>query len=159
MERLSEQTVTIELNPKERGLYDRLRARVVVPEPGAGSGLRDILLLLPDLTVLLMRLMRDDRVPVGSKLVAAAGVAYVFSPIDLMPTFIFGPLGLVDDLFFVGSALSGMLNNVHPDVVRAHWPGQGDALEAIQRATSWSENQIRSRLRRLLRLNSTSRAQ
>ena len=156
---MSEQTVTIELNPKERGLYDRLRARVVVPEPGAGSGLRDILLLLPDLTVLLMRLMRDDRVPVGSKLVAAAGVAYVFSPIDLMPTFIFGPLGLVDDLFFVGSALSGMLNNVHPDVVRAHWPGQGDALEAIQRATSWSENQIRSRLRRLLRLNSTSRAQ
>ena len=156
---MSEQTVTIELNPKERGLYDRLRARVVVPEPGAGSGLRDILLLLPDLTVLLMRLMRDDRVPVGSKLVAAAGVAYVFSPIDLMPTFIFGPLGLVDDLFFVGSALSGILNNVHPDVVRAHWPGQGDALEAIQRATSWSENQIRSRLRRLLRLNSTSRAQ
>ena len=156
---MSEQTVTIELNPKERGLYDRLRARVVVPEPGAGSGLRDIQLLLPDLSVLLMRLMRDDRVPLGSKLVAAAGVAYVFSPIDLMPTFIFGPLGLVDDLFFVGSALSGMLNNVHPDVVRAHWPGQGDALEAIQRATSWSENQIRSRLRRLLRLNSTSRAQ
>ena len=156
---MSEQTVTIELNPKERGLYDRLRARVVVPEPGAGSGLRDIQLLLPDLSVLLMRLMRDDRVPLGSKLVAAAGVAYVFSPIDLMPTFIFGPLGLVDDLFFVGSALSGILNNVHPDVVRAHWPGQGDALEAIQRATSWSENQIRSRLRRLLRLNSTSRAQ
>jgi uncharacterized membrane protein YkvA (DUF1232 family) len=159
VERLSERPITIELNPKERGFYDRLRERVVAPEPGAGSGLRDLLLLLPDLTVLLMRLVRDDRVPVGSKLIAAAGVAYVFSPIDLIPTFIFGPLGLVDDLFFVGSALSGMLNNVHPDVVRGHWPGQGDALETIQRVTSWSETQIRSRLRRLLRLDSTSRAQ
>ena len=147
---MSDQPILIELNPKERGLYDRLRAAVVVSEPGAGSGLRDLLLLLPDLTVLLMRLVRDDRVPTRAKVIAALGVAYVLSPIDLMPTFIFGPLGLVDDLFFVGSALSGILNRVHPDVVRAHWPGQGDALEAIQRVSSWSESQITSRLRRLL---------
>ena len=148
---MSHETVLIELNPKERRLYDRLRSAVVVPEPGAGSGLRDLLLLLPDLTVLLMRLARDDRVPTRAKLIAAFGVAYVLSPVDLVPVFIFGPLGLVDDLFFVGSALSGLLNRVHPDVVRGHWSGQGDALEAIQRVTSWSENQIRSRLRSVFR--------
>jgi len=147
---MSDESVLIELNPKERRLYDRLRAQVVVSQPGAGSGLRDLLLLLPDLTVLLARLVQDRRVPPGAKLIATLGVAYVISPIDLMPTFIFGPLGLVDDLFFVGSALSGMLNRVHPDVVRGHWSGQGDALEAIQRVTSWSETQISSRLRKLL---------
>ena len=135
---------------KDGRLYDRLRAQVVVSEPGEGSGLRDLLLLLPDLTMLLLRLVRDDRVPAGSKLIAALGVAYVISPIDLMPTFIFGPLGLVDDLFFVASALSGLLNRVHPDVVRGHWSGQGDALEVIQRVTSWSETQIRSRLGKLI---------
>ena len=149
---MSEETVLIELNPKERRLYDRLRSAVVVSEPTASSGLRDLLLLLPDLTVLLLRLLRDDRVPTSAKLIAALGVAYVLSPIDLIPVFIFGPLGLVDDLFFVGSALSGMLNRVHPDVVRGHWSGQGDALEAIQRVASWSETQIRSRLRRVFRL-------
>ena len=147
---MSEEAILIELNPKERRLYDRLRAQVVVSEPGAGSGLRDLLLLLPDLTVLLMRLVRDDRVPTSAKIMGALGVAYALSPLDLMPVFIFGPLGLVDDLFFVASALSGMLNRVHPDVVRGHWSGQGDALEAIQRVTSWSETQIRSRLRRVL---------
>lgn len=147
---MSDEPILIELNPKERGLYDRLRSAVVVSKPGEGSGLRDLLLLLPDLTVLLMRLVRDDRVPARSKAIAALGVAYVLSPVDLMPTFIFGPLGLVDDLFFVGWALSGLLNRVHPDVVRSHWPGQGDALEAIQRVTSWSESQIMSRLRRVL---------
>ena len=146
---MSDEPILIELNPKERRLYDRLRAQVVVSEPGEGSGLRDLLLLLPDLTMLLMRLVRDDRVPAGSKLIAVLGVAYVISPIDLMPTFIFGPLGLVDDLFFVGSALSGLLNRVHPDVVRGHWSGQGDALEVIQRVTSWSERQIRTQLGKL----------
>ena len=149
------ENVLIELNPRERRLYDRLRAAVIVPDSRAGSGLRDLLFLLPDLTVLLMRLVRDDRVPTRAKLVAALGVAYVLSPVDLVPVFIFGPLGLVDDLFFVGSALSGLLNRVHPDVVRSHWSGQGDALEAIQRVTAWSENQIRSRLRSVFRWGST----
>ncbi len=147
---MSEEPILIELNPRELRLYDRLRAQVMVPAPGSSSGLRDLLLLLPDLTVLLMRLVRDDRVPTGAKITGALGVAYVLSPLDLMPTFLFGPLGLVDDLFFVGSALSGLLNRVHPDVVRGHWSGQGDALEVIQRIASWSETQIRSRLRSVL---------
>jgi uncharacterized membrane protein YkvA (DUF1232 family) len=145
----SDAPVTIELNPRERRLYDRLRSQVVEAEPGGPSGLRDMLLLLPDLSVLLFRLLRDDRVPVSSKALAVAGAAYLLSPIDLMPALLMGPIGLVDDLLVVGTVLSRMLNRVHPDVVRSHWPGQGDALEAIQRVTSWSERLFGDRLRQL----------
>jgi len=35
---------------------------------------------------------------------------------------------------------------VHPDVVRMHWSGQGDALEAIQRVTQWGEDFVVVRL-------------
>ena len=49
--------ITIELNPREQRLYDRLRRGVVKKRTGEGSGVRDLLLLLPDLTVLLMRLL------------------------------------------------------------------------------------------------------
>jgi hypothetical protein len=35
-------------------------------------------------------------------------------------------------------------------VVRSHWSGQGDALDAIQRATEWSETQLRSMFGRVL---------
>jgi uncharacterized membrane protein YkvA (DUF1232 family) len=115
----SESQVTIELNPKERRLYDRLRSLVIQRAPGDTSGVRDLILLLPDMTVLLGRLFRDPRVPVGSKLVALAGLGYVVSPIDLMPALIFGPLGLLDDLVVVGATLSRLLNHVHPDVVRS----------------------------------------
>ena len=113
--------------------------------------MRDVLLLLPDLTVLLARLVRDRRVPIGAKVIALLGVGYALSPIDLIPTFLFGPIGLVDDLLVVSAALSKLVNHVHPDVVRSHWPGQGDALDAIQRASRWSETFLRERVGGALR--------
>ena len=151
---MSEKTVTIELNPRDRRLYDRLRGRLVERAPGAPSSVRDLLLVLPDLTILLLRLLRDRRVPILHKGVAVAGVAYVLSPIDLVPALFFGPIGLLDDLFVVAACLSRVLNHVHPDVVRGHWSGQGDALETIQNVTGWFEREIRLRvsdLRKVLR--------
>ena len=148
---MTEAPITIELNPRERRLYDRLRNQVVEKEPGAQSGMRDLLLLLPDLTVCLLRLLRDDRVPLTSKALAVVGAGYVLSPLDLLPGLLFGPIGLVDDLLVVAATLSRILNDVHPDVVRSQWSGQGDALEAIQRVTRWSETLFTVRLRGLLR--------
>ena len=155
---MSEDRITIELNPREERLYDRLRSRLAASPsgPGAGSGVRDFALLLPDLTVLLTRLLRDPRVPRGPKLVALLGLGYLLSPIDLLPEVLLGPIGLVDDLLVVSAALSHLLNDVHPDVVRAHWSGRGDALEVIQRVSGWSRGFLRRKfgaaLRRVLRV-------
>ena len=153
---MTEDRITIELNPRELRLYDRLRSRLAAPDAGPASGLRDLVLVLPDLTVLLTRLLRDPRVPRGPKLVALFGLGYVLSPIDLLPEILLGPIGLVDDLLVVTAALSLLLNDVHPDVVRAHWSGKGDALEVIQRVSGWSRSFVRrtvgAALRRLLRI-------
>ncbi len=135
------QPIEIELNSGERRFYDRVR-RSLRPGPANRSELRDVLLLLPDLVMLMFRLLRDERVAVGDKLLAALGIAYVLSPIDLMPTFLFGPIGLIDDVLVVAATLSRLVNHVHPDVVRSHWSGQGDALRAIQRVSQWSERRI-----------------
>jgi len=143
--------VTIELNPRETRLYDRLRARVVAPGAAGGSGLADLLLLLPDLTVLLLRLLRDDRVGVAAKGIALLGVGYILSPVDLLPEVFLGPLGLVDDLLVVGATLSRLVNHVHPDVVRSHWSGRGDALDAIQRVMGWAEAQVSGAFRGVVR--------
>ncbi len=146
-----DEPITIELNPQERRLYDRLRKQVVKTRTGSRSGVRDLVLLLPDLTVLLTRLMRDPRVPVTSKVIALLGIGYVVSPIDLIPSLLVGPIGLLDDLLIVSATLSRVLNHVHPDVVRSHWSGQGDALDAIQRVTAWSASIFSEKLPRALR--------
>jgi uncharacterized membrane protein YkvA (DUF1232 family) len=143
--------VEIELNPAERRLYDRVRASLVDKAGSNRSGLADLALLIPDFVVLLARLLRDPRVARGDKMVALAGIAYVLSPVDLMPVFLFGPLGTVDDLLFVTAAVSRVVNHVHPDIVRHHWPGQDDVLDAIHRVSEWSERQLGSRVWGLLR--------
>ena len=144
-------SVEIELNPKERRVYDRLRAKLLVREADEPSGLGDVLLLLPDLTVLLWRLMQEDRVPLGGKALALLGVGYVFSPLDLIPEIILGPilgpLTLLDDFVVLAAVTSRLLNYVHPDIVRMHWPGQGDALEAIQKVSNWVESQVSKQFR------------
>ncbi len=139
---MSETRLEIDLRARERRFYDRLRALVVRPVPGEGTGVRDLLLLLPDMFILLVRLARDDRVPMGSKMIAMLGVAYVLSPIELMPEIILGPIGLIDDMVVVAAALSRVINRVHPDIVNSHWSGQGDALEAIRKVTAWSEKTL-----------------
>ncbi len=148
---MTEDRITIELNPREARLYDRLRARLVSPRPGESSGVSDLLLFLPDLTVLLLRLLRDERVGPGAKGVALLGVAYIFSPIDLLPEVILGPIGLVDDLLVVAGTLSHLVNHVHPDVVRSHWSGQGDVLDVIHRVLAWAELQLAGFWKRIAR--------
>ncbi len=148
--------IEIDLRAREKSVYDRLRARVISREPGGGAGVRDLLLFLPDMIVLLLRLARDPRVPVGVKAVAMLGIGYSLSPIDLLPEFLFGPIGFLDDLLIAAAAVSYIVNHVHPDLVRSHWPGPGDVLDVVKRVLAYSEGLVGKALRRLLGLREQS---
>ena len=141
----------LDLRAREKRIYDRLRARIVTLTPRAEPGARDLLLFLPDLVVLLVRLTRDERVPRGAKFIAVLGIGYTLSPLDLMPEIIFGPLGFLDDVVVAAAAVSRIVNHVHPDLVRAHWPGADDVLDVVKRVLGWSERAVGKTLGRLFR--------
>jgi uncharacterized membrane protein YkvA (DUF1232 family) len=145
------QKLELDLRAREKRLYDRLRARVITLTPRAQPGARDLILFLPDLVVLLVRLTRDERVPTGAKVIALLGIGYTLSPLDLMPEILFGPLGFLDDVIVAAAAVSRIVNHVHPDLVRAHWPGADDVLEVVRRVLGWSETLVNKTLGRLLR--------
>jgi len=50
------------------------------------------------------RLLRDPRVPLWAKVIPFLGLAYVLSPIDLIPDFLIG-LGQLDDLGIMLAAM------------------------------------------------------
>lgn len=87
---------------------------------------------IPDCLVLLRRLIGDDQVPRRRKLVLLALVAYLSVPIDLVPDFI-PVVGQLDDVLIAGLALRYALRLGGPDLLRQHWPGPEQSLQAMMR--------------------------
>ena len=98
---------------------------------GAREILQEIALFLPRFVVLLKRLMTDPRVPRRNKWIAGGVLAYLVSPIDVVPDFVPG-LGQLDDVIVVLLALHGLLNRVDEEVVLEHWDGDADLMRMIR---------------------------
>lgn len=99
---------------------------------GRGEQVRAVARLIPDLVVLFRRLLGDRRVPRRSKAAVALTLAYLASPIDLVPDFI--PVaGQLDDAIVVGLLLRWALRRCDPALVRELWPGPQAGLTLIER--------------------------
>ena len=99
---------------------------------GRRSRAREIATLIPNLLVLYRGLLRDPRVPRSAKLWLGLAVAWIASPIDLIPEFI--PIaGPLDDAIVTALVLRHLLRRTDRDLLFEHWRGDPDTLEAIVR--------------------------
>ena len=98
--------------------------------PDTRSRVKEAAFALPNLLKLLGRLMRDPRVPARSKAMAGAALAYVSSPIDLVPDLI-PVLGKSDDVFVAIFAVHHLIRTAGEEVVVEHWDGTADVLEFV----------------------------
>ena len=85
---------------------------------------------VPDCVVVFGRLMSDPRVGRGHRLLVAASVLYLASPIDLVPDFV--PIaGQIDDAIIVGASLRLVLRATGPGLIKEHWPGPPSSLAVV----------------------------
>jgi uncharacterized membrane protein YkvA (DUF1232 family) len=100
---------------------------------GKRSAARELAGLLPNLVALFRGLLRDPRVPRRTKLWIGFAVAWLISPIDLIPEFvpIAGPL---DDAIVAALVLRHVLKRAGREVVEGHWRGDPATLRLILRA-------------------------
>ncbi|HQX54373.1 MAG TPA: YkvA family protein [Pyrinomonadaceae bacterium] len=89
--------------------------------------LHSFLMFLPNMVMLLGRLLKDIRVPTAEKALFVAAIVYVVSPIDFIPD-VFPFIGQVDDLYMVALVLLRLVNRTDESVVREHWSGGGDIV-------------------------------
>ena len=89
--------------------------------------LHSFLMFLPNMVMLLGRLLKDIRVPTAEKALFVAAIVYVISPIDFIPD-VFPFIGQVDDLYMVALVLLRLVNRTDESVVREHWSGGGDIV-------------------------------
>ena len=95
------------------------------------------------------RLARDPRVPTADKMVLAATIVYVISPLDLIADFI--PfLGQVDDVYLLAVSLLRLLNRTDGSVLNEHWDGRGDIHTVLNRIINLATFFLPGRVRQVL---------
>jgi uncharacterized membrane protein YkvA (DUF1232 family) len=99
-----------------------------------GGGLREALRILPDLLRLLPRLTADRALPHRARVGLAFLLAYLASPIDLVPDFI-PVLGSADDAVVVAVVLRWVVRRAGVEAVRRNWPGTENGFAVLCRIT------------------------
>ena len=95
-------------------------------------GIREALRLLPDVVRLVRRLAADRSLPHGLRLRLWALLAYLLSPVDLVPDFV-PVLGYADDVVVMAVALRSVVRRAGSEALDRHWPGQPAGLEVLRR--------------------------
>lgn len=123
---------------------------------GARRTLLDTIKQLPNYLRLLGGLLLDRRVALLDKALVAGAIAYIVSPLDLIPDFI--PfLGQVDDVFLLMASLERLVANAGVEVVHDHWHGDPDEIAGLDvkavlgAATVFLPGGVRSKLVGLVR--------
>ena len=135
--------------------YDRIRTsiRAYLARKAHLDKSADYLLLVPDVFMLLWRLVNDARVNAKNKVLLGSGLAYYFFPLDIMPEGFLGPIGYLDDLVFAVYLLNKMLTDTDVAILREHWSGNDDILESIRKVLNAAENLVGSEILGKLKRN------
>ena len=89
-----------------------------------------LLRLVQDVVLLLKDLATDPRLPRADKVAAGLAVAYLLSPVDLIPDWIPG-LGQADDVVVAVLAFRRLLTAAGYDVVYELWRGTDEGLALV----------------------------
>lgn len=118
------------MDEKEKRTYKWYRD--IIKESGERNDFKGLeyVMVLPDLFYLLCKLMADDGVSKKSKRTIAIAVAYLVSPINLVPNLIPG-LGLIDDVAICVYALNKIIKDTDMEIINKYWCGTGDLLNII----------------------------
>ena len=99
----------------------------------------DYLFIIPDMAVLLYRLLKDKRVPVRTKLIISGAIAYIAFPTDIIPDNI--PfIGKVDEIAVAFFALDRIIADVSINVILENWEGKNDIVLVIKNIIEYVTN-------------------
>jgi uncharacterized membrane protein YkvA (DUF1232 family) len=138
--------------------YDRLRGRIVsvIEKRGGrlGRGAADLLLLVPDVFMLLVRLALDPQVPGATRGLIGGALAYFILPFDLLPEGLVGALGYMDDLVLAAAVLTQALGPELEPQARRYWSGRQELRQVLEDVVTAGQSllgeNLVTRLERLL---------
>ena len=88
---------------------------------------------------LILRLLKDNRVPIKTKLSVSASIAYIACPTDMIPSNI--PfIGKIDDLAVLFFALNRISKDVPLKVLLENWSGKVELILVLRSGLEYVTN-------------------
>lgn len=135
------------LNKKYKPIYKRkdnyslTRKSLKIKVPNKYNKFFEYSMLIPDITVLLYRLLKDKRVDVKTKTLVVSVLSYIVSPVDIIPSFI--PfIGKIDDFAVVFFGLNKIIEEVPEEIILENWEGQGNIIFLVKQVIGYISNII-----------------
>lgn len=124
-------SAAIEITNKVEDKYSKGREILTNKLPEEVKQYKDYIFILTDIVSLIYRLLKDKRVPLKTKLIMSAAIAYITIPTDLIPSKI--PfIGVIDDIGVGFFALNKVLNDVPLSVIIENWEGKNELLIVLK---------------------------
>lgn len=123
--------------------YSKLRENIENKVPDRYKGIIEYAMVIPDVVNLLWKLFRDKRVNIKTKVLVGGLLAYIASPLDIIPDFI--PLiGKIDDIAIVLFAMNKIINEVPEEVILSNWTGKDDIIKVIKEGVTFISKMVGS---------------
>lgn len=116
---------------KVKDNYSKGREFLLNNLPEKSKNFKDYIFLLPDIISLIYRLLKDERVPLKTKVILSSSIAYIVFPTDIIPNNI--PfIGVIDELGVAFFALNSVVNDVPMNVIMENWEGKNNILLVLK---------------------------
>lgn len=116
---------------KAEGEYTGIRDNVKKRLPEKYGKILEYLFLIPDMIALLVRLLKDKRVDIKTKITVGIILGYILCPIDLLPDFI--PfIGEIDDLVIALYGLNIIFNKIPENIILENWEGKDNIIVIVR---------------------------
>lgn len=126
-----EVAAALEITNKIEDNYSKGRKVLSNKLPEEVKEYKDYVFILTDIVSLIYRLLKDKRVPMKTKLVISAAIAYITVPTDSIPSKI--PfIGAIDDIGVGFFALNKVLKDVPLSVIVENWEGKNELLIVLK---------------------------
>lgn len=131
-----EKKVAEEPNIRITDKYTATREKMVENVPDKYQKVFEYALMVPDIISLMYRLFKDKRVKLDVKIKVAAILAYLASPIDIMPDFI-PMVGKVDDMAVAFFGLNSIINEIPEEIILQNWQGKENIIVTVREAVNY----------------------
>ena len=116
---------------KAKDYYTDIRSALENKIPDKYEKYSDYALLVPDILALVIRLFKDRKVPLKTKIVLGVCISYITMPFDLIHDKV--PfIGKLDDLGVAVFALTRIIEDVPKEIILANWEGENSIIEIME---------------------------